>query len=349
MGELTKLFENMPVNSPALKKMQALTDKLAGGSGQYKRLSIKGGKWRMIENGEQVAVNRNNEIELIVVGASPVVRQYYEGAYDPSADKAKPPVCWSDDSNSHKPSENVPEDQRLASSCNDCPKNIKGSGTNNSRACRYSQRLAIVFPGKLKEVFQLSLPATSLFGEAERGLYPMQGYARLLKSHSTPISAIVTEMSFDEESETPKLFFKPVRPLEEEELETVAEVAESQEVKDAVTLTVSQADGVQDKPNDDTDVVEAAPPKAKPRAKAKPKAEDVATEQDDDDDDEMAALEAKLAAAKKAKAEKAAKAKQDDDEDDGGEPTKVKSTKPSSNDGNKLADVIDGWDDDDDE
>jgi len=44
---------------------------------------------------------------------------------------------------------------------------------------------------------------------------------------------------------TPKLFFKPVRPLEEAELKQVLEAKNSDEAQRAITLTVSQTDNVQ--------------------------------------------------------------------------------------------------------
>jgi len=339
----------MPAASDALREMQELNDKLAGsGGGSYKRISIKGGKFRLIENGEQVSVSKDSSMEIVVVGASPVVRQYFEGTYDPKAE-AKPPVCWSDDSNSHKPSPNVPEDQRMASSCQDCPMNVKGSGQGNSRACRFSQRLAVILPGDLETIYQLSLPATSLFGEAERGYYPMQGYARLLKSHNMPISAIVTEMSFDDEAEVPKLFFKPLRPLNDEEVPVALEMAKSEEAKQAVTLTVSQSDGVQavDAPK----MPEPPKAKAKPKKKAAPKPEEPAKEEVEEEDDEEAKLLAQLEAARKKKAE-AKKAKAEPEPEEEEEPTKVERQKPEADSGEpeeKLANIISGWDDEDDD
>jgi Cu2+-containing amine oxidase len=70
-------------------------------------------------------------------------------------------------------------------------------------------------------------------------------------------------MYFDENSEVPKLFFKPVRPLTEEELEKAVEMREHQDTKRAVTMTVAQTDGVQK-----VEVKEAPKPAVKPRANA---------------------------------------------------------------------------------
>jgi Cu2+-containing amine oxidase len=78
-----------------------------------------------------------------------------------------------------------------------------------------------------------------------------------------PAVALVTEMYFDENSEVPKLFFKPVRPLTDEELEKALEMREHEDTKRAVTMTVAQTDGVQK-----VEVKEAPKPAAKPRANA---------------------------------------------------------------------------------
>jgi len=100
-------------------------------------------------------------------------------------------------------------------------------------------------PQKMDEVYQLQLPATSIFGEAKDNKMPMQAYAKFLAANNALAIAVVTEMYFDENSEVPKLFFKPVRPLTEEELEKAVEMREHQDTKRAVTMTVAQTDGVQ--------------------------------------------------------------------------------------------------------
>lgn len=244
MSELDMFKGNALVSGDLFKQLQGLNDNLAGGSGsgtQNRRISLRGGKFRQVVNGEEMRVSKNDSMEMVIIDAAKIARTYYEGTYDPK--NPAPPMCWSADTNT--PSPDVPEDQRQASKCLDCPQNIKGSGAGQGRACRFSQRLAIAFPQKMDEVYQLQLPATSIFGDAENGKMPMQAYAKFLRANNTPAVAIVTEMSFDENSEVPKLFFKPVRPLTEEELEKALEMREHQDTKRAVTFTVAQTDGVQ--------------------------------------------------------------------------------------------------------
>jgi len=244
MSEVGMFKGNALVSSDLFKSLQAMNENLGGGSksgGGSRRISLRGGKFRQMLGGEQLAVSKEDAMEIVIVDAARIARTFYAGQY--SADNPTAPQCWSADTNA--PSPDVPEDQRQASRCLECPQNVKGSGMGNSRACRFSQRLAVAFPGDLDKIYQLQLPATSIFGETKDGKMPMQAYAKFLSANNTPAAAIVTQMYFDENSEVPKLFFKPVRPLEQEELEKVVEMREHPDTKRAITMTVAQTDGVQ--------------------------------------------------------------------------------------------------------
>jgi len=244
MSNVTLFENNALANSDLFNELKTTNDVLTGGgSGSditRRRISLNGGRFREVINGEEVNVSKEGSLNIVIVDAAKIGRQYYEGSYDPS--KPAAPTCWSADT--EKPSHDVPEDQRLATRCMDCPMNVKGSGQGESRACRFSQRLAVVVEGKLDKVYQLQLPATSIFGEEKNGNRPMQAYARYLNAHNTPAIAIVTEAYFDTKASTPKLFFKPVRPLEEEEFEVVRAMKDHEDTKRAITMTVAQTDGV---------------------------------------------------------------------------------------------------------
>jgi hypothetical protein len=207
-------------------------------------------------------------MNIVIINAAQLSRNYYEGSYSP--DKPSAPHCWSSDTN--VPSPDVPEDQRMSPRCMDCQMNIKGSGQGDSRACRFQQRLAVALEGQLDKIYQLQLPATSVFGSIEDGKMPMQAYARFLNANNTPPIAVVTEMYFDDDSDSPKLFFKPVRPLTEEELRQAATLLEHPDTERAITFTVA-------KPKDNTSVALPEPKKAKKAKKAK-------VEVDEDEGDE---------------------------------------------------------------
>jgi hypothetical protein len=293
MSDMTLFEGNSLVSSDLFKKLQETDDNLTGGSGGIKshRISLRGGRFRELVNGEQVNVKSDGFLNVVVINAAKLSRTYYKGAYD--AENPSAPTCWSPDT--QIPSSDVPKDQMQASRCMDCPQNIKGSGQGESRACRFSQRLAILLEGQMDTVYQLQLPATSIFGEARDGNMGMQAYAKYLKAHKTPSIAVVTQMSFDENSDTPKLFFKAVRPLNEDELNQAVAMKDSEDAIKAITLTVSQTDGVQAKRDgavqeDEVDIREPVPaPKkvAKKKEVAAPSDEeaDLASIVDDWDDD----------------------------------------------------------------
>jgi len=269
MSEMT-LFESG--NLPAFAKnreLSAVAKALAGGGGGGggKRISIKGGVFRLIHDGKQIAAIDERYLDVVVVqAAEKISRTFYAGAWDP--ENPAPPDCWSADGD--KPDSSAASPQ--SPTCATCPQNIKGSGQGESRACRFNQRLAVVLANDINgDVLQLQLPATSIFGKAEGDNHPLQSYARLLASQSISPEMVVTRMKFDTQKESPKLFFKPVRWLTDDEHGTAVEKGQSEDAKRAVTMTVAQVDKVV------APMLEGKPlaAKAKKPAKAKEEVEEV--------------------------------------------------------------------------
>lgn len=240
MSDLELFKGNSLVNSDLFKSLLSTNDNLAGGGSSMRRISFKGSRFRELVGGEQVSVNSSGSLNVVVLDAAKVSRTYYAGTYDP--ENPAPPTCWSLDTQA--PAPEVPAETRQASRCADCPMNVRGSGQGDTRACRFSQRIAVALENSYDKVYQVQLSATSVFGDAKNGNMPMQAYARYLKAHNAPIQAVVTTMHFDENSDVPKLFFKAARPLDEAELKEVLELREHEDVTRALTMTVSQADGV---------------------------------------------------------------------------------------------------------
>jgi len=238
-----------PSNVPAFAKnavLSATTLALAGGAssgGGMKRVSIKGGVFRLLSNGKEIASIDERHLDVIVVKAAPKVsRIFYAGSYDKDA-AAAAPDCTSADG--EKPDANVKNKQ--AASCAACPQNIAGSGNGQSRACRYQQRLAVVLANNPEgDVLQVTLPATSIFGKEDGEKRPLQAYARYMAAQTPPVNldAIVTRMKFDTQAESPKIVFAPVRWLTDAEYETAQNQANSKDAEKAVAVTPAFADGV---------------------------------------------------------------------------------------------------------
>jgi len=261
MSELT-LFSQGGNSLPAhLRNLEldATTKALMGSGGSTgKRISIRGGVFRMIVGGKEVAQNDDRSMNIVIVrSAEKVSRGYYAGTYVEGQNAA--PTCWSNDGVT--PDASVKDKQ--STNCQNCQQNIKGSGQGDSRACRFNQRVAVALENNLGgDVYQLTLPGQSIFGTGENGKMPLQQYAKFLGGHNIPVTAVVTEMRFDTASATPKLTFRAVRPLSVEELSDSKAQGESPDAVAAVANNVSQMDGNAPKAS----VFMEAP--AKPAAKA---------------------------------------------------------------------------------
>jgi len=228
-----------PLSAARRGEVDELTKSLAGGS-QYKRISIRGNMFRMVVNGKEVAVNEDRAMNVIIVAAAPHnSRTFYESSYSEGAKTG--PTCQS--KNGVTPDTGVSKPQ--SSRCETCPQNIKGSGQGDSRACRWSRRLAVVLENDLSsgDIYQLVLPAQSLFGTGEANKMPLQQYAQFMAGHGISVTTVVTELRFDINSNTPKLTFRGVRPLTDEELETVLLLGKTKDAQDAINYDPSVLDG----------------------------------------------------------------------------------------------------------
>ena len=241
MSELA-LFDNMPEEYKKLLA-QLKPDTNATGrsqSGGVNRLSIRGGVFRKVVNGQEVGELEQRSIKTVLVKTAPISRMYFAGQY--VAGQTSPPKCWSSDTSSGRPARDVLASDRQSETCFDCKQNIKGSGAGEGRACRYSQRVALLLAdveGNIKsgQTYQLSLPATSVFGDNKQKM-GLQTYARQLDGQAAPLAAVLTEIRFDTESSTPKLCFKPLRMLAQEELEIALEKQQDAETEKLIALSV---------------------------------------------------------------------------------------------------------------
>jgi len=209
----------------------------SGGTDGGKRISIKGGVFRLYSAGKEVAAIEERYLDVVIVAAAPKIgRVFYMKSYD---GEANAPDCWSSDG--EKPSADASNKQ--AATCADCAQNVAGSGQGNSRACRYQQRVAVVLANDMEgDVLQLTLPAKSIFGKEEGDNRPLQAYARFLLAQTpNPVdpSEVVTRLKFDTQSESPKLFFKAMRWLSDDEYPNIAEKGQSPEAQKAIAMFVS--------------------------------------------------------------------------------------------------------------
>lgn len=241
MSEIT-LFKNSG-NLPAYLRnieLDADTLAIAGGGNNFKRISIRGGVFRMVVGGKEIATKEGRSLDVVVVRAAhKPSRTFYAESYREGEKLA--PTCWSTEG--VKPDDGVTNKQ--ASTCANCPQNIKGSGNGEGRACRFSRRMAVVLADDLQgDIYQFVIPATSIFGAGEPNKLPFEAYVQLLKAHTIPLGAAVTEVRFDTQATGQKLLFRAVRPLNEDEYDIIRSRGEDPAALAAIRMNVSQTDKV---------------------------------------------------------------------------------------------------------
>lgn len=278
MSEVT-LFQSGNALPAHLRRgdLSSLTKSLMGG-GNAKRISIDNNVFTMLVGGKSVAVNEDRAMSIVIVRAAEHnARTFYGQQYEKGV-KARP-ICWSDDSVSPSEKSKSPQNK----TCAGCPQDIKGSGQGDSKACRYSRRLAVLLASDMDgDIFAMNINASSLFAQGEGRKMGLQQYARFLGGHGIEVNAVVTEMRFDT-SANMKLTFSAVRPLEEHEWARVQARMNEPAAIDAVTMTIADIDNTPEEPAEKPVFIkpkeEAPPPPApapasgfkveKPKAKAK--------------------------------------------------------------------------------
>lgn len=310
MSNLT-IFEE-PSNLPTVRRESRRMDRMSsGGNNTMRRIQLSNGRtFKRVVNGEQIGKAAHDMLDVIIVDwLTKPSRKFYATAYNKEA-KPTLPDCWSNDGI-------VPEASarnKQHTTCNGCPKDIKGSAPNNKKACRYERRLAVLVAGDPSgDIYQITIPGASVFSDNDGNVYGFEGYMKFLLASNEALDTVVTRLVYDAESDTAKIGFKPIRHLTEMEVAfvdaaqddpataryinlTAAAVdgatAPAPKLALAAAPTVAPADPFADDDDDDDDVVaEAAPVKraAKPKAAAEAKPELAAVLSDflDDEDEEF--------------------------------------------------------------
>jgi len=183
-------------------------------------------------------------LNAIVVNASPHVgRIFYAKAWSPDAEPTAPD-CFSNDGRTP----DAGSANKQAERCDNCDQNIKGSGMGNSKACRYSRRIALVleedFGTSLEgEVYQMNLASKSLFGDgAGDNTHTFENYTKYLSNNGKSLDYVMTQISFNEENDNQSVLFTPTRFIKQQEFAVTSNVATKPEVLKMVVMTPYQAD-----------------------------------------------------------------------------------------------------------
>jgi hypothetical protein len=190
-----------------------------------------------------------------------VGRIFYAKAWSPDAEPTAPD-CFSNDGRTP----DAGSSNKQAERCDNCTQNTKGSGMGNSKACRYSRRIALVleedFGTSLEgEVYQMNLASKSLFGDGHGdNSHTFENYSKYLANNGKSLDYVITQISFNEENDNQSVLFTPARFINKAEYAVTSEVAKKPDVLKMVVMTPYQAD-MAGKPKLEAPAPKAAAPK----------------------------------------------------------------------------------------
>lgn len=216
----------VPAYLKALDVADLNSDLTSHASTGFPVISIKGKNFAVVRDGERTTLTKTVDGEEIPARSIDVViikankqnsKVFYLKGYQDGAENQKPD-CFSNDG--VKPDTNVESPQ--AKSCAVCPHNQWGSkvGDNGGKgkACADSVRLAVSQPDLINDPHLLRVPPATIRTLGE--------YGKSLAKRGVPYTAVVTKISFDIESPTPKLTFRATGFLTDEAYAQVRDVVE---------------------------------------------------------------------------------------------------------------------------
>ena len=236
-GEIIPFKEVSTLPANLVDKFGDSAESLISGSGGFPVLSIRGSKWRIkIEGDETPLTNADTgeavpSLELVIIRAvEGLSKNFYAKKYVEGDDAA--PDCYS--IGGEFPDAGAASKQ--SESCAACPHNVWGSKITDegkkSKQCGDSKILAVTFPSDLENEalggpMMLRVPAASLkdltrFGKAMKN----QGYIP---------QQISMRVGFDMNASYPKLTFKAVRPMAQDEVNIIGELYDSDQVVSIIT------------------------------------------------------------------------------------------------------------------
>jgi len=241
MSNITILNEDLP-EFLQTAGVSDLTRQLAGRTG-VKRIVPKNGIFRKTVGGEEMGKVKGN-VNAVIVNASPAVgRIFYAKQWSPDAEPTAPD-CFSNDGRAPDAGSANPQADR----CDSCGQNIKGSGQGNSKACRYSRRIALVleedFGTSLEgSVYQMNLASKSLFGESVGdNTHTFENYSKYLSNNGKSLDYVITQISFNEDNDNQSVLFTPTKYINKTQYAVTSKVANTPEVLKMVVMTPYQAD-----------------------------------------------------------------------------------------------------------
>lgn len=213
-------------------------------SPSFKRISIRGGRFR-IREGTNETVLPGTKLRTVIVGASPnTTKSYYKNPYNPKAEaEERKPDCYSNDG--IRPASDAKDPQ--AQTCANCQHNVWGSklgdNGNKMKSCADQKRLAIISADD-----NSAEPEVYLFQVTPAALKDFNNYAKLLAAKGWPAEFVITELSFDTEQAYPKIEFSFGGFVDETMVETIEGLVGSDRVREIIGDQALVAHVIETKP-----------------------------------------------------------------------------------------------------
>lgn len=240
MSNITVIDQSVPDFLQA-SGVSALTKSLMGNTGT-RRIVPKNGMFRKEIGGKEMGKVKG-DLNVIIVNSSPKVgRIFYAKMWTPDVEPTAPD-CFSNDGQTPDAKAGNPQAER----CDTCERNIKGSGQGNSKACRYSRRIAVVleddFGTPLEgEVYQMNLASKSLFGESPSdNTHMFESYVKYLGNNGKSLDWYITRLGFNEDNDNQSLLFTPIEHINRNQYDVVSKVGNTPAVQKMVTMTPFEA------------------------------------------------------------------------------------------------------------
>lgn len=203
----------------------AITAAIVGDGFSVPKISIRAGRYRLVEDGVETLVGIN--LDVIIVGANPnISKVYYSKAF--SGDLDVRPDCFSNDGK-------VPDVSVLdpvSTNCAGCANNVLGSKINpsgaKSKMCGDQRHLAVVAAADPTKPYALTISVASMRGLRE--------YFKDLQNYGLSPEEVITTLGFDETVSYPKVTFTQKGYVPEKALPHVDEIMQSDEVKEVIRL-----------------------------------------------------------------------------------------------------------------
>jgi len=223
----------VPAHIQARMGQSRLADSVGGGIGatiDYPRISVRGGRFRIIEDGQEFTLN-TLELPVVIVGANPrLTKMFYADRYNPDA-QGGAPDCFSMDGQYPDSTASRPQH----TTCATCPRNawVKQTRDDGSvvegKECQDTKRLAVIAAGQPEaKVHLLSVTPSALKN--------INLYQKELVQHGLSPEFVITRVGMNTDRGFPQLTFAYHGMVDEATLAQVDALIDSDKVKEVCGL-----------------------------------------------------------------------------------------------------------------